>query len=55
MVNYVETKIYKNMEELIAKDNEWTRQIGTLNKIVSQRALLQYREDNKQQYSEQSA
>ena len=40
MVNYTETKIYKNMEELIAKDNEQDREDNKLQHIEENKAVL---------------
>lgn len=42
----------ENIEELRAKEGEWIRKMGTLNKCVAGRTQQQYREDNAEQIKE---
>ena len=51
-IELVEKYPCESLEELRAKEGEWIRKRGTLNKCVAGRSREQYREDNKEQIRE---
>ena len=52
-IELIENCPCSSKDELRAKEGEWIRRIGTLNKRIEGRTDKQYREDNKETLTEQ--